>query len=271
MILMYLFEYFAVIVFGLIFGSFITALSFRIPKKISIAKGRSFCDKCKKEIAWYDNIPLLSYLLLRGKCRNCHKKISIRYPLIEFFTALTFLLIFTVYNLQDTVFIDSVFNTWGNILGVFTLPYFILISIILIAIFIIDLEKGIIPDTLIFILYLIVGTFLVLTHFNNFYLHLFAGMFAAMLLYFLFFITKGKGMGLGDVKLAIPLGTILGVSYSLVWLFLAFLTGAYIGIILILVKRAKIKDKIAFGPFLIFAFFIALIWGKRIIVNLGIF
>ena len=268
---MHLFEYFVVIVFGLIFGSFLTALSYRIPKKISIAKGRSFCDKCKKEIVWYDNIPLLSFLLLKGKCRNCHQKISIRYPLTEIFTALTFLLIFVVYNLQDTSFVNSVFNTWGNGLGIITLPYFILITIILITIFIIDLEKGIIPDNLIFILYLTVSTLLILTHLNNFYTHFFAGMLSSLLLYFLFIITKGKGMGLGDVKLAIPLGTILGVTNSLIWLFLAFLTGAYIGIILILARKAKIKDKIPFGPFLIFAFLVALIWGNKIIVNLGIF
>ncbi|HJX46147.1 MAG TPA: prepilin peptidase [Patescibacteria group bacterium] len=266
-----MFEYFAVIVFGLIIGSFLTALSFRIPKKISIAKGRSFCDICKKKIAWYDNIPLLSYLLLKGKCRNCHKKISLRYPLIELSTTLTFLVIYIIYTLYITSFIDSVFYAWGNALGVITLPYFIFISIILITIFIIDLEKGIIPDNLIFILYLTVSIFLVLTHMENFYLHFFAGMLSSLLLYFLFFITKGRGMGLGDVKLAIPLGTILGLTISLVWIFLAFLTGAYIGIILILIKRAKLKDKLAFGPFLIFAFFAALIWGNRILVNLNIF
>ena len=266
-----MFEYFAVIIFGLIIGSFLTALSFRIPKKISIAKGRSFCDKCKKEIAWYDNIPLLSYLLLKGKCRNCHKRISLRYPLIELSTTLTFLVIYIIYTLHITSFIDSVFYAWGNALGVITLPYFIFISIILITIFIIDLEKGIIPDNLIFILYLTVSTFLILTHMENFYLYFFAGIMSSLLLYFLFFITKGRGMGLGDVKLAIPLGTILGPTISLVWIFLAFLTGAYIGIILILIKKARLKDKLSFGPFLIFAFFAALIWGNRILVNLKIF
>jgi prepilin signal peptidase PulO-like enzyme (type II secretory pathway) len=270
MVLMLILQYFIVICFGFIFGSFLTAYTYRIPKKISIIRGRSFCPTCKKQINWYDNIPLFSYLILRGRCRKCHQKISIRYPLIELFTALTFGFIFFAYN-NATLFKGEVFNYWINHLGVITLPYFLLIAVLLIAIFVIDMEKQIIPDNLIFFLYFFVSMALVLTHIGNFYGFLLAGYISSLFLLLLVFITKGKGMGLGDVKLAIPLGTILGLRQTPVWIFLAFLTGAYIGIILILVKRAKLRQKVPFGPFLIFAFIISCFWGSRIINNLSLF
>lgn len=268
MVLMVFFEYLLVIVFGLIFGSFLTAATFRIPEKISIAKGRSYCPKCKKQIAWYDNIPLLSFILLKGRCRACQQKISLRYPLIELFTAITFVIIFHA-TLQGLSFKGGAFGFWQNALGVITLPYLLLISVILIAMFVIDLEKQIIPDNLIFFLYYLVALGLILTHLENFYNLLFAGFAAAIFLLSLVFVTGGRGMGLGDVKLAIPLATILGLKTALIWIFLAFLTGGYFGIILILAKKAELRQKIAFGPFLIFAFFIALFWGNRIWLNLG--
>ena len=268
---MFAFELFLIALLGLIIGSFLTALTYRIPKGISIARGRSFCPKCKSMIAWYDNIPLLSYLLLGGKCRKCRKKISIRYPLIEFFTSLSFVFIYLVDKFDYISFLQSPFYFWSSALGQFTLPFFYIVLIILLAIFIIDLEKQIIPDNLVFVLYLIVWAGLVFTHLEGFYSYILGGFTAAAFLLFLVFLTKGKGMGLGDVKLAIPLGTILGLTNSVIWLFLSFLTGAYIGIILILVKKARVKDNIAFGPFLIFSFFIALFWGRKILVNIGLF
>src|SRR5437868_3513635 len=81
------------IIFGLIVGSFLAAYSYRLPREISIVHGRSWCDNCKAPLHWYDNIPLFSYLLLGGRCRNCKKKISIRYPIIEGSTAIAFTLL----------------------------------------------------------------------------------------------------------------------------------------------------------------------------------
>ena len=269
---MVLLEYFSTAVFGLIFGSFLSALTFRLPRHVSIGQGRSFCDKCKKQISWYDNIPLLSFILLKGRCRYCHKKISIRYPLIEFLTALTFVFVFYFFTaFKGETLQGSIFYTWKEALGVGALPYFFLLFLILIAIFVIDIEKQIIPDSLIFCLFLVVAIALILTHIENFYDYFFAGFAAASFLLLLVFITKGKGMGLGDVKLAIPLGTILGLEQTGIWMFLAFLTGGYLGIILILVKKAKLREKIAFGPFLVFAFVLTLFWGNKFLINLGIF
>lgn len=210
--------------FGLAIGSFLGALTYRLPRNISIGKGRSFCPNCKKQIKWFDNIPVFSFLILGGKCRNCSTKISFRYPLIEVATAITFVLVgFNIFNL--------------------------IIASILIAIFVIDIEHQIIPDSLVFGGFLIViynllqGTF--------FWSNLLVGFLAADALLLLHLVTRGKGMGLGDVKLALLLGAIAGIYNLWTWLFFSFLSGAVVGIILLLVKHATMKQKIAFGPFLI--------------------
>jgi prepilin signal peptidase PulO-like enzyme (type II secretory pathway) len=227
-------------VLGLVFGSFISALTWRYPRRISVTKGRSICPRCKKQIAWFDNIPLVSFILLGGKCRNCKKPISWRYLLTELATAVGFLLIGL------------------NI-------YYLLIFCILLSIFIIDLENKIIPDSFVFwgvliavlyTLYLVPSTLLP---------SLFAGFSAASLLLLIHLFTKGRGMGLGDVKFAVLGGLIIGEKLFLIWLFLAFLTGAFVGIILILGKKAGLKSQIAFGPFLVLAVPLAFIYGEKIL------
>lgn len=215
--------YILLFVLGLVFGSFIAALTYRIPKGLSNFKGRSFCDRCKKKIYWYDNIPLVSYLFLNGKCRNCDKHISFRYPLIELTTAVAFVLIG--------------FNI-----------YWLLMFLILFSIFIIDFEHQIIPDELVW-----VGIGLVFLTSGNQHIasSLLAGFFCASILLLIHLVTLGRGMGLGDVKFAILGGMIVGLNFSLAWLILSFLTGGLLAVILILWKVKGLKDKIAFGPFLI--------------------
>lgn len=228
-------------VLGLVFGSFISALSYRFPKRISIIRGRSVCPNCKHQIAWYDNIPLLSFLLLGGKCRNCKKPISWRYPAIELSMAVGFLLIS---------------------LNIFYLLIFCLLELI----FIIDLEHQIIPDTFVFAGIVLAIINYQLSIFNG----LFAGFLAAFLLLFIHLFTHGRGMGLGDVKFAVFGGILMGLRLMPVWLFLAFLTGGMVGIILIIGRKAGLKDKIAFGPFLVIAIPLTLIWGEKIIAFLGL-
>lgn len=223
------------LVLGLVFGSFITALSWRYPRRISNIKGRSFCDNCKKELSWRDNIPLFSYLFLKGRCRNCKKKISVRYPLIEIVSALSFYLIgYNVVNL--TLFV------------------------VLFSIFVIDFEHQIIPDDLVFM-----GLLVVLLASNSPLTLFFPGLLSAVFLLLINIATKGRGMGLGDVKFAVLGGAIVGMRLFPIWLLMAFLTGGFVGSILILSKKAGLKDRIAFGPFLITAIPLTLIWGEKII------
>src|SRR3989344_992659 len=161
---------------GLCLGSFLTAFSYRLARGENFWTDRSRCPKCKNIIAWYDNIPLLSYMLLQGKCRNCGYKISLRYPLIELSTAMIFLFVFTFKGLP----LQGVYSTLN-------LVYLLFISIFLIAIFIIDFEYQIIPDELVFIL-------LSLAFFANLddgqiFSHILAGFSVSLFLLLLNFVT----------------------------------------------------------------------------------
>ena len=218
--------------FGLLIGSFIGAVSYRLPKNLRFIKGRSFCDTRKKDLRWFDNIPAFSYLVLGGKSSCCGKKISIRYPLIEIASGIGTVLIFF----------------WSQNL-IFCLLFFILLTI-----FVIDLENQIIPDELSFLV-LLSG---ILYSFS--FEKIFVGFFLSFLILLLYLLTKGKGMGLGDVKLTIGLGVWLNFSKGFTFLLLSFLTGGVIAFILLLIGKAKLKTKLAFGPFLIIGFLITLLF-----------
>jgi leader peptidase (prepilin peptidase)/N-methyltransferase len=137
--------------------------------------------------------------------------------------------------------------------------YLLILSIFLVSVLVVDFEHKIIPDQLVFPAYLLVVLFLFLTNDSLFFQHLFWGFLAALFLLLVNLLTKGKGMGLGDVKLALVGGTFFGWPLALIWLFLAFLTGALIGIILILLGKTQFGKKIAFGPFLVVSFFLAIL------------
>ena len=248
---MVVFQLISFLILGLVFGSFISAFTWRYSRGISIVKGRSICPRCKKQIAWYDNIPLLSYLVLSGRCRNCKKHISFRYPLIEVVTALGFVAIIYFVSPTQTLSLQVVFS--------------IVIFLILESIFIIDLEERIIPDPLVFLGIAISLAYYFTQEPTLVINRLFASFVAGVLLLLIHLITRGRGMGLGDVKFAILGGLIVGPKLFLIWLLLAFLTGSIVGIILILSRRAKLKSQIAFGPFLIFAIPLTLLYGEKIL------
>ena len=240
---------FFIFILGLIIGSFIGAYTYRWPRGISIAKGRSFCPKCKKKISWYDNIPLFSYLLLSGKCRNCKKNVSPRYPLIELSTALLFV---AVYTLKGT-----------TLQGGIVIPYLLAITSALIIIFIIDLEHKLIPDEPVFFILSLSLINLILSSSDKFYAILFTAFLAALFILFLNFITKGRGMGLGDVKLVLALGlSFYDWKILLIWLFGSFIIGAVVGVFLIAIGKARFGKQIPLGPFIILSFFIAMFWGN---------
>ena len=255
---------FLLIIYGLIAGSFLTAYTYRLPLGMSIKKGRSICPNCKKKITWYDNIPLLSFLLLRGKCRECGKKISFRYPLIELVSAAGFVGVNYLASScgGNPLLSSNLICSWQSRLGVFGLPFMLLIFLTVLMIFIIDLEKRIIPDELSFFGLVLVFLSLLLADPSSLYVHLLTGLGAGVFILLIHIITSGKGMGLGDVKLALFVGTLLGWPGTVVWMFGAFLTGAVVGTILILFKKMTFGKQIAFGPFLIISLIITLIWGE---------
>jgi len=221
--------------FGIAIGSFVSVVSYRVPRGLGFIKGRSFCDNCKKELKWYDNIPLFSFLFYHGKSRCCHKKISFRYPLIEIATALGFIVLY---------------------LCSYPVVYYLLYTISLV-ILVVDLEHQIIPDELTWIV-------LLLGLYNFSFVNIFSGFLVSILLLTLYLATLGRGMGLGDVKLAIPIGLWLGLENSLTWLLLSFVCGGLVSSMLLILKKANLKTKIAFGPFLIFAFWIVILWKTNV-------
>ncbi len=235
-----------VFLFGLVVGSFLNCVIYRLETKQTFLKGRSFCPYCKQVLKWQDLIPVFSFLILRGKCRYCRKRISYYYPLVELFTAIIFFLIFWHLDFG----FDLTFGFW------------ILISSFLIIIFVYDLKHFIIPDKIIYpaIFIALLRTVLgvpprtVLVAFGA------AGFFLLIVL-----ISRGRWMGVGDIKLAFLMGLLLGFPYILVALFFSFLIGAIIGIGLILAKRKTMKSEVPFGPFLVTGTFVVLFLGQRII------
>ncbi len=230
-----------VLMLGLILGSFIAALTWRMPRNISIAKGRSFCPTCRKKIEWHDNIPVISFFLLTGRCRQCKAKISPRYALIELGTAL--LLGILLYKFGLTL----------------EFVYYAFLSLFLVSIFVIDLEHMLIPDELVFSGLGVVISYVSIFNFSLLPLHLLAGGIAAVFFLLVTYITKGAGMGLGDAKLALLLGSIVGPYMALYMFTLGFVLGAIIGIFLIILGKAKLKKPIPFGPFMILGFFVSLL------------
>ena len=246
-------QFVEIFLLGLCVGSFLNVLVDRLPREESVIQGRSYCESCKKELRWYDLIPLFSYISLKGKCRYCRISLSIYYPLVEFVTGI--------------VFVSMVILTMDNfqLNQIITLAYNLFIASSLIVIFFTDLKYGIIPDKIIFpsiaisIIYLFLNPQLSA-------LPILSALGAFLFFLLLFLGTRGRGMGFGDVKLAIFMGIILGFPNIIVALYLAFLTGAIVGVIIILWKKERLKGAtMPFGPFLVFGTFLALVFGNYIL------
>jgi len=247
---------------GLVFGSFVGVLTWRLPRGKQFLLGRSICPHCKHQIAWFDNIPLVSFLALKGRCRHCRARISRRYPAVELALGVLFVLLYLrLLSCPSPETVCLISSTYA-LPGILFLFFVLLLNL---SIFVIDLERRIIPDELVFAGLATLTVLLVLGPQHAFYLRLFAAFLAALLLLALNIATKGKGMGLGDVKYALFGGLFFGWPLSLVWLLTAFLTGALAAIILILTDKAGMKDKIAFGPFLAISFVIVMFFGERIL------
>jgi len=253
---MNLFFNLVIFIFGLLIGSFLNCLIYRLEKKENFLKGRSYCPHCHHQLNWSDLIPILSFIFLKGKCRYCHKPISLQYPLVEISTALIFLLIF---NFQFSIFNQFLISNFLN------LAYLFLVSCFLIVIFVYDFKYYLIPDKVIYLAILIVFIYRLFGTSKPFLNPLFSGFGAAAFFFLLWFISRGRWMGFGDVKLGFLMGFFLSFPNILVALFFAFIIGAIIGIGLIIAGKKTLKSQVPFGPFLILGTFIALFWGDKII------
>ncbi len=257
--------FFFVFIFGLAIGSFLNVVVYRLENGESIVNDRSHCMDCRHALAWYDLIPVLSFLALGGRCRYCRKSISWQYLLVELATGILFIMVF--------------FTQGGSVAdGVFALPaifpvlFWLFIISSLIVIFVYDLKHYIIPDRIVYsaimasgIWYLASGIFLGLyTRFDILNL-VFAAIVAGGFFLSIVLITHGQGMGGGDVKLAFLMGLVLGWPKILLALFLAFTLGAICGIILMFLKKKTFRSEIPFGPFLVIGTIVAIFWGEEIV------
>jgi len=262
------FIFFQIFIFllGLAAGSFLNCIIYRLEKKQSFLKGRSFCPYCKHILSWQDLIPILSFLILKGKCRYCKKKISWQYPLVELITGILFLLIF---DFQFSIFNElPIFNFQNFLTTLYLLPT----TCFLIIIFVYDLKHYIIPDKIIYPAILVVGSWqlvvrVLLNQTTNYTLQttIFSALGASAFFATIFFISKGKWLGFGDVKLSFFMGLFLGFPKILVALFFTFFIGAIIGIGLVLTGKKTLKSQVPFGPFLVAGIFIAFFFGTLII------
>lgn len=250
-------EVFILAAYGLIVGSFLNALIWRIYTKKKISKGRSMCPDCKHTLYAKDLIPVVSWLWLKGKCRYCKKGISPQYPLVELLTAVLFAGSYLILQPQSGL-------EWLN----FLFWLFILSGLIVLAVY--DLRWLILPDVvtlplaglaIVQILVNMVATGNTGPGINQ----LLAGFGVGAVFYALVAVSNGRLMGGGDIKLAFLMGLILGWQNLLVALFIAFNSAAVIGVTLIALKIKARKDYIPFGPFLIAGTIIAFLFGAEII------
>lgn len=238
---------FIILIFGLLIGSFLNVVIYRVPREESIAFPGSHCTNCNHSLAWYDNIPLFSYLFLRGKCRYCGVKISIQYPFVEALNGFVYIVLYLFFGFS------------------LNFIFFSLISSALIAIGGIDLKEQIIPDSLVIsILVISLIHKLSLFFINGIPLNILDSLFGLLVaggLFLLIVLLSRGGMGGGDVTLIGALGFVLGLKGILLTIFLSFILGSVISIFLLGFKIKSRKDPIPFGPFIILGFYITLLFG----------
>lgn len=228
-------------VFGLIIGSFLNMLSDRLPRNEQIFMGRSHCDYCLKALHILDLIPIFSWIMLRGVCRYCHKPIPYRNTLVEVVTASVFIATYVLMGPYTASFSDSML-----------LVLHLMVGACLIAIFVIDLEHMIIPDVLLLVILIAtIGIYALDPTVRNPMEGILSGAGAGLFFLMLVLITKGRGMGMGDVKYAAVIGFLLRFPDTLYALYFAFLTGAFLSVILILRHKKRFGQTIPFGPFLV--------------------
>jgi len=255
----------AIFIFGASIGSFLNVLIDRLPKNKSIL-GRSHCDYCGKKIAWHDLIPVISFFVLRGKSRCCHKRLSLQYPLVEIITGTLYILVF--------IFQFSVFNDFS----IFSFQFFELINLwgivsCLIVIFFSDFKYHLISDWILLTLFVFSVLFrlgsgnpipTITGLINQTPTLILSGLIVSFPIGLIYFISRERAMGLGDVYLSAIIGFLLGWKEGFIALYIAFVTGAIFGIILMIFQKKKLKSKIAFGPFIVIGTIVMLFWGERV-------
>lgn len=235
-----------IFIFGLMIGSFLNVVIYRLPNGQSIVVDRSHCPNCETQLKYYDLIPLVSFLWTKGQCRYCEEKISWQYPVVELLTAFIFLGLYLKFSLTVK-------------LGAFMF----LISL-LIASSIIDLQLQIIPNKITYFGIIIGLIFSLIFNYISIKLSLLGLLIPGGFLLLIAVITKG-GMGIGDVKFAAMIGTFIGPKLALIGIFLGSLLGSIIALFLLLAGKKTRKSKLPFGPLIAVGALVMIFYGEVII------
>ncbi len=253
--------YLILFIFGLCIGSFLNVLIYRLPREEKIGLSRSFCPHCRQMIPWYDNIPLLSYILLGGVCRYCKGRISFRYFFVELLTACLLCLLWWCFGAESPLVVAA---------------YGVLVCLFIVATFV-DLEFLIIPDVINFAG---IGCGLIfaalyppLLQANSWWQGLYRSFLGVIIaggvLYLIAvsasYLLKKEAMGMGDVKLLAMIGAFLGWPWALFTIFTSSLLGTLAAVVLLALGKASLKGKIPFGPFLCLGALVSLFWGPEIV------
>lgn len=243
---------------GLAVGSFLNVVIWRVPRHESVVSPPSHCPGCDAEIAPRDNIPVLSWLILRGRCRRCGVHISARYPLVEAGTGALWAMLALRFD-----------DTWA-------LPAYLVLAAGLVALSLIDLDTFLLPNRIVYPLTVVVvalfGVAAIVGDDSAAFVRALIGGGAAFAVFLGLHLVSPRGMGFGDVKLSFVLGVALGwVSGPTVFLgmFLAFLLGSVVGILLIVTKVRSRRDHVPFGPFLAAGTVLALLLGDPLLAAVG--
>ncbi len=236
--------YIIIFLYGITIGSFLNVLIYRIPKKENIAIVRSHCMSCGYQLKWYDLVPLFSWLVLRGRCRKCKKRISIQYPLIEALNGVLYMVVFYYYGLS----VDS-------------LLYCLLFSALL-ALSVIDFRTYEIPVGFNYFI-LTLGLIRVVTDFQNWANYVIGFFAVSAFLFLIVWISGGRAMGGGDVKLMATCGFLIGWKLII----LAFVLGCILGSVIhvIRMKVSKEGHVLAMGPYLSMGVALAVLYGNQLI------
>lgn len=234
--------YIIIFLYGIVIGSFLNVCIYRIPKQENIAKVRSHCMQCDHQLKWYELIPLFSYLFQGGKCRVCKSKISVQYPLIEGANGILYVFIFMI-----------------NGINVDSLLYCLLTSALLVL-SVIDFRTYEIPIGINYFIF-VLGVICTAVHYTDWLNHVIGFFIVSVVLYIIIIVTKGRGIGGGDMKLMAVCGLFLGWKEII----LAFLLGCIIGsaVHIIRMRVSKCDHVLALGPYLSIGVFVSMLWGAQ--------
>lgn len=236
-----------ILIYGLVIGSFLNVCIYRIPMDESLVYPSSHCTSCKNRIKWYDLIPVVSYIILKGKCRYCGEKISIKYPLVEILTGIIFVALYFKYGLSYKFIKYAVLSSLLIVIGI--IDYYTM------DVYFKTIAAG-----------LIAGIFFTIYQWyvsGSILEYLFGAFIGGSIISIIVLITKG--MGWGDAEICLMSGLFLGFKLTVVMVFLSFIFGGIIGLILVIFKIKSQKDYMPFGPFISFASIFTIFFGQEIL------